>query len=117
MLGEISWHALGEYDEAQIERAILRDAGQTLVVDFVFDATRYSMKLTRGADNVFSGNFEVSKGREKWGVRVSGRLFTSGNRHVVLGSWSEGDNYKFVLELEDTDHFPDETSTIKPSSR
>lgn len=110
LIGEISWHELGDYEEVEIERAILRDDGKSLVLDFRYDGRRHLLEMKRGADNQFSGSAQQSTGKETWQIQATAKLYSYGANHVLVGRWRETELYKFIVELEETDHFPDELS-------
>ena len=108
LIGQISWHGIGDYDEVEIERAFFRDNGQFIVLDFVYDSRRHLIEMKRVSGNNFSGSTQQSTRKERWGIQASARLFSHGKSHILVGTWKEIDLFKFIIELEETDHFPDE---------
>ena len=109
LVGEISWHEDG-YAQVEIERAFLRDNGDKLVLDFVYDGRRHYLDMQRRSENQYSGSCEQATRKETWQVQAFGRLYSYGNQHVLVGSWREGELYQWVVELQEVDHFPDESS-------
>lgn len=108
LIGEVAWHDADGTTQAEIRRAFLRDDGTVLVLDFMFGGRPHFLEMTRKDDNRFSGACELSSHEEKWRANASGKLYSHGTEHVLVGFWREGNSYRWVVELQEIEHFPDE---------
>lgn len=107
--GVVTWAESTDLATTEIDRAILRDNGE-LVLECRYENRLYSLLLKNSGDNYFSGSSEVSDRKERWSVSASGRLYSYGNRYVLVGNWKEGESHHWVVELDEVDHFMDEAA-------
>ena len=108
LVGSVTWQDADDAESTEIERALLRDDAQTLVLDFLYDGLRYNLVMTRSGANRFSGSCQLANAKEKWTVKASGRLYSYGTEYALVGTWNESGAYQWLVELEDVDQFPDE---------
>lgn len=108
-LGNTGWTDMSSI--AQIDRAILRDKGQELVVELKHGGWVYVVKLKHRENRNYEGNWEARKGGENDSGKASCQVFDAPMGRFFFGEWTEGgDRNLWWGRLEAVEKFPDESN-------
>lgn len=105
MLGNAGWCDLSDDYRGSVRRGILRDRGNTLVLDIEFAGRNYDVQLQRQGGDRFEGTWARPKSAAVTGIATATR-YTSSEGDLLFGEWREdGKIYHWWVQLTVVDQF------------
>lgn len=105
--GSAGWVQVANSDDVIVDRAILRSPDE-LVVDFVYDGRRYTVKLHRTGGNEFRGVYITRYGARDFEGSAYCRLFSSAEGLFLFGKWDkDGEMCHWWADLDSVESFAD----------